>query len=169
MANTGSFSHYSNYGPFGRARRFGFGGNVRENIALGHRNVLQAFVGWRNSGGHWASIVSDAPEVGFGYAVSKGGTPYWVAVYGYPTDKDNEAETKLLEHRTDVAAGSPADSSTSAKADSDSSASKSASSKSKIRQMVHVVLAQNDSCREESAKPVLFTGMSSSMPSARFT
>jgi uncharacterized protein YkwD len=130
MANTGSFSHYSNYGPFGRARRFGFGGNVRENIALGHRNVLQAFVGWRNSGGHWASIVSDAPEVGFGYAVSKGGTPYWVAVYGYPTDKDKEAETKLLEHRTDVAAGSPADSSTSAKADSDSSASKSASSNS---------------------------------------
>jgi uncharacterized protein YkwD len=102
MARTGSFSHYSNYGPFGRARRFGFGGNVRENIAMGHRNVFNAFVGWRNSGGHWASIISDAPEVGFGYALSKGGTPYWVAVYGYPTEEDEQPETKLLEHTTPV-------------------------------------------------------------------
>jgi hypothetical protein len=103
MSRTGSFSHYSNYGPFGRARRFGFLGNVRENIAMGHRNVLTAFTGWRNSGGHWASIISDAPEVGFGYALSKGGTPYWVAVYGYPTAADKQAATKLLEHRTPVA------------------------------------------------------------------
>lgn len=129
MANTGSFSHYSNYGPFVRARRFGFGGNVRENIAMGHRNVLQAFVGWRNSGGHWASIICDAPEVGFGYAVSKGGTPYWVAVYGYPTDKDNEAATKLLEHRTEVAS-EPVEysSSTTAKSVGDNATTKSVSS-----------------------------------------
>jgi hypothetical protein len=104
MARTGSFSHYSNYGPWGRARRFGFRGNVRENIAMGYRNVPTAFTGWRNSGGHWASIVSDAPEVGFGYALSKSGTPYWVAVYGYPTTADKQAEAKLLEHRTEVAA-----------------------------------------------------------------
>ena len=69
-----------------------------------YRNVLAAFTGWRNSGGHWASIASDAPEVGFGYALSKSGTPYWVAVYGYPTAADKQAEAKLLEHRTEVAA-----------------------------------------------------------------
>lgn len=101
MARSGSFSHYSNYGPEGRARRFGFGGNVRENIAMGHRNVGTTFVGWRNSGAHWSSIVCDAPEVGFGYALSPNGTPYWVAVYGYPTADDKKSEFKTAELRTE--------------------------------------------------------------------
>jgi hypothetical protein len=83
MANTGSFSHYSNGGPWGRALRHRFfGGNVRENIAMGQGSVPHVFNTWRNSGGHWASIVSNTDEAGFGYAVGSGGTPYWVAVYG---------------------------------------------------------------------------------------
>jgi uncharacterized protein YkwD len=95
MARTGSFSHYSNRGPWGRARRFGFGGQVRENIALGQGNVLSAFRSWRNSSGHWASIISDAPEVGFGYARNASGSPYWVAVYGYPTEEDRKKAAVL--------------------------------------------------------------------------
>ena len=91
MARTGGFSHYSNGGPWGRARRFGFFGSVRENIAMGHRNVANAFVGWRNSSGHWASITSNTSDVGFGYAISKGGTPYWVAVYGASPAKNQGA------------------------------------------------------------------------------
>lgn len=93
MARTGNFSHYSNRGPWGRARRFGFGGQVRENIAMGQGSVLSAFRSWRNSSGHWASIVSNAPEVGFGYAVSRNGSPYWVAVYGHPTEEGQEKTT----------------------------------------------------------------------------
>jgi uncharacterized protein YkwD len=84
MARSRDFSHYSNGGPWGRARRFRFFGNVRENIAMGHRNVRSVFGGWRNSSGHWASITCSAPLAGFGYAVSDNGAPYWVGMYGYP-------------------------------------------------------------------------------------
>ena len=82
MARTGSFSHYSNGGPQGRAARWGFRGGVRENIAMGQADVGSAFNSWQNSGGHWASIVSGTTEAGFGYAIDSAGRGYWVAVYG---------------------------------------------------------------------------------------
>ena len=82
MAKTGNFSHYSNGGPEGRAAKWGFRGMVRENIAWGQRDVGDAFHSWQNSGGHWASIVSNTTEAGFGYAVGKDGRGYWVALYG---------------------------------------------------------------------------------------
>jgi uncharacterized protein YkwD len=82
MARTGSFSHYSNGGPQGRALRWGFRGMVRENIAWGQHNVDAAFNSWQNSSGHYASIVSNTTEAGFGYAVGRDGRGYWVAVYG---------------------------------------------------------------------------------------
>jgi uncharacterized protein YkwD len=82
MARTGSFSHYSNGGPQGRARRWGFRGMVRENIAWGQHDVDDAFHSWQNSSGHWASIVSNTSEAGFGYAIGNDGRGYWVAVYG---------------------------------------------------------------------------------------
>lgn len=82
MAKTSSFSHYSNGGPWARAIRHRFFGNVRENIAMGQGSVQHVFGTWQGSGGHWASIVSNTTEAGFGYAVGPGGTPYWVAVYG---------------------------------------------------------------------------------------
>ncbi len=94
MARTGGFSHYTNGGPQYRARKYRFRGMVRENIAYGYRNVSRAFTGWRNSGGHWASIVSRTTDAGFGYAVSSTGTAYWVAVYGNPV---NEPETTTVE------------------------------------------------------------------------
>jgi uncharacterized protein YkwD len=82
MARTGSFSHHSNFGPSGRAARFGFRGPIRENIAMGQRGIRSAFSSWRNSGGHWANITSRTTHCGFGYAVAPNGSAYWVAVYG---------------------------------------------------------------------------------------
>ena len=82
MARTGSFSHYSNGGPDGRAARHGFGGLAAENIAMGQPTVRSAFESWRSSGGHWANITSRASVAGFGYAISTNGSGYWVAMYG---------------------------------------------------------------------------------------
>ena len=87
MARTGVFDHYANGGPSGRAARYEYSGSVRENIAMGYGSVESAFAGWRSSGGHWASIVSGTQEAGFGYAVSAGGAPYYVGVYGYPVQR----------------------------------------------------------------------------------
>ena len=87
MARTGEFSHYVNGGPSDRAARYGYEGSVRENIAMGYGSVHSAFAGWQSSGGHWASIVSGTTDAGFGYAVSPGGTPYWVGLYGYPAQR----------------------------------------------------------------------------------
>ncbi len=87
MSRTGEFSHYVNGGPSDRAARYGYEGSVRENIAMGYGSVHAAFAGWQSSGGHWASIVSGTTDAGFGYAVSPGGTPYWVGLYGYPAQR----------------------------------------------------------------------------------
>lgn len=104
MAQTGSFSHYSNGGPWGRALRHRFfGGNVRENIAMGQGSVPHVFNTWQNSGGHWASIVSNTDEAGFGYAVGSGGTPYWVAVYGNAPAKAAPASAETASSEKDSA------------------------------------------------------------------
>jgi len=90
MAQTGDFDHWGNDGPQGRANRYEYDGSVRENIAMGYTEVSYAFQGWRGSSSHWTSIISDTSEAGFGYAVSEGGTPYWVGVYGYPAPELEE-------------------------------------------------------------------------------
>ena len=85
MAQTGEFSHYVNGGHWDRAKRHGYEGSTRENIAMGYITVEDAFAGWRSSSGHWATIVSGTTDAGFGYAVNEYGMAYWVGVYGYPT------------------------------------------------------------------------------------
>lgn len=82
MARTGSFSHYSNGGPMGRAHRYGYDGSLAENIAMGQETIEEAFESWRHSSGHWANITSNAPRAGFGFAVSSDGSCYWVGMYG---------------------------------------------------------------------------------------
>ena len=82
MAKTGDFSHYSNGGPSGRAARHGFHGMSAENIAMGQLNVGSVFQSWHSSSGHWANITSNATLAGFGYAISPGGTGFWVGMYG---------------------------------------------------------------------------------------
>jgi hypothetical protein len=90
MARTGDFDHYSNRGPWGRALYWGYRGSVCENIAMGQGTVTGAFAAWQASRGHWANLTSSTVDAGFGFALSPGGTPYWVAVYGYgaPSSQD---------------------------------------------------------------------------------
>lgn len=91
MAKTGSFSHYSNGGPGGRAAKHGFGAGVRENIAYGYQSVQIVFGVWHGSGGHYANMMSATTDAGFGLAYGAGGTPYWVAVYGTPPPIPDDA------------------------------------------------------------------------------
>ena len=82
MARTGQFSHYANGSPQSRANMFGFGGGVRENIAMGQGSVSSAFQDWTNSSGHYTNMMSHSNAAGFGYAVNSSGQGYWVAMYG---------------------------------------------------------------------------------------
>lgn len=84
MARSRNFSHHSNGGPMGRARRYGYGGGVSENIAMGQPTVQSAFQAWQNSSGHWANLTGPSQDAGFGYAVAPDGSAYWVAMYGNP-------------------------------------------------------------------------------------
>ena len=72
MARTGQFSHYTNGSPQSRANKYGFGGGVLENIATGG-GLDNAFAMWQGSGAHYASIVSNTTDAGFGYAVGPNG------------------------------------------------------------------------------------------------
>jgi uncharacterized protein YkwD len=104
MASTGSFSHDTNGGYVYRARRFGFRGNVRENIGWNYANSEQAFAAWQGSGGHLAAIVgADVTDAGFGYARSPSGQTYWVSVYGSATAADI-ADAKAIFDREKLAA-----------------------------------------------------------------
>src|SRR5687767_2482125 len=78
MAQSGVFSHDTNGGYVYRARRFGFRGNVRENIGWNYANTEQVFAGWQSSGAHYAAIASpETTEAGFGVARSASGQTYW--------------------------------------------------------------------------------------------
>lgn len=82
MAATHTMDHYNNGGYQGRAVRHGFRGFVLENIAMGQPSVDSVFNTWQNSGGHWAAIISNTAEAGFGYQISANGTCFWCSVYG---------------------------------------------------------------------------------------
>ena len=94
MARTGQFSHYTNLGPQGRANKYGFGGGVLENIAMGG-GLDNAFAMWTNSGAHYASIVSGTTDAGFGYAVGPGGGAYFVGIYGTSASTAGETEEQI--------------------------------------------------------------------------
>ena len=91
MARTGSFGHYSNGGPGGRAARHGFGAGARENIACGQQTVAIVFDKWHGSRGHYANMMSATREAGFGLAYSVHGTPVWCALYGTSPDPATES------------------------------------------------------------------------------
>lgn len=97
MAKTGQFSHYTNLGPQGRANKYGFGGGVLENIATGG-GLDNAFVMWQNSGAHYASIVSNTTDAGFGYAVGPNDSTYFVGIYGTGSPGAGETEEQIAEH-----------------------------------------------------------------------
>ncbi len=77
------FNHRGGNGtPGQRAARHGYCGTVMENIARGYPSVDKAFAAWQASDHHLGAILSETTEAGFGYAVARDGTTYWVAVYG---------------------------------------------------------------------------------------
>ncbi|MEW4455917.1 CAP domain-containing protein [Bremerella sp. JC817] len=83
MARTGQFSHSVNGGFVARARRHSYPGSPYGEIILyGSSNISDCFNGWLNSPGHRAILLSGAREVGYGYAISRNGTAYWVGVFG---------------------------------------------------------------------------------------
>jgi uncharacterized protein YkwD len=57
-----------------------------ENLALGEPDASRALAGWMRSAGHRANILSAAyTELGTGHAVDAAGRPYYVQVFGRPT------------------------------------------------------------------------------------
>ncbi|HEY2410991.1 MAG TPA: CAP domain-containing protein [Pirellulaceae bacterium] len=97
MARTGQFSHYTNGSPQSRANKYGFGGGVLENIATGG-GPDTAFSMWQNSGAHYASIVSNTADAGFGYAVGPGGATYFVGIYGTGSPGAGETEEQIAQY-----------------------------------------------------------------------
>lgn len=56
---------------------------VSENIAQGQTSAAQVVDGWARSDGHCRNMLSSRPnEIGVGYALTDGGTPYWVQLFG---------------------------------------------------------------------------------------
>ena len=97
MARTGQFSHYTNGSPQSRANKYGFGGGVLENIATGG-GPDTAFSMWQGSGAHYASIVSNTTDAGFGYAVGSNGATYFVGIYGTGSPGAGETEEQIAQH-----------------------------------------------------------------------
>jgi uncharacterized protein YkwD len=100
MARTGQFSHYTNGSPQSRANKYGFGGGVLENIATGG-GPDTAFSMWQGSGAHYASIVSNTTDAGFGYAIGPNGSTYFVGIYGTGSPGDGETEEQIAQHLED--------------------------------------------------------------------
>lgn len=63
-----------------RAQESGYAGFPRgENIAMGQQTPEQVMDSWMSSPGHRSNILSDADEIGVGFA-----NFYWVQVFGQP-------------------------------------------------------------------------------------
>ena len=105
MARTGQFSHYTNGSPQSRANKYGFGGGVLENIATGG-GPDTAFSMWQGSGAHYASIVSNTTDAGFGYAVGQNGATYFVGIYGTGSPGAGETEEQIAQHLEEEKASS---------------------------------------------------------------
>ena len=60
--------------------RFGHGGG-EQIIAMGYRTPRQAINGWMRSEGHRRWMMCNRSHVGFGFATSKSGHPYYVGIY----------------------------------------------------------------------------------------
>lgn len=68
-----------------RANRAGYVGwaTLGENVAYGYRSVASVMTGWMGSDSHRDNLLNPAfTHVGFGLAVSSGGTLYWTQDFG---------------------------------------------------------------------------------------
>ena len=53
-----------------------------ENAAAGQRSATQVCEAWKRSSGHYRNMINkNFSYVGFGYAISSKGTPYWIAIF----------------------------------------------------------------------------------------
>jgi uncharacterized protein YkwD len=96
--NTEDFNHRGNNGtPGQRAAKTGYCGLVKENIARGYTSVDKTFLAWSKSSSHRDAIYSETVDAGFGYAMAKDGTTYWVVVYGQPYRSDIVAAPALTD------------------------------------------------------------------------
>ena len=58
---------------------------VGENVAFGQPNAAKVLDSWMHSQGHRTNILNSTfTEIGAGYAVDRGGRPYYVQVFGRP-------------------------------------------------------------------------------------
>jgi len=106
MAKNRVMSHYVNGNPASRAKQAGFAAPyVLENIAYGYAGVDTTFRVWVASSGHYANLMSNTSDAGFGWAIAIDGTPYWCAVYGTPTEEPTVDTTGETAPSTPPAAG----------------------------------------------------------------
>ena len=96
MARSNILSHYSNGTPHLRAAKWNYEGKVSENIATGLSTAQGCFAIWSSSKPHWATILSNAQDAGFGCAESEQGRKFWVALYGYPGSAFNSHRQKKI-------------------------------------------------------------------------
>ena len=68
-----------------------------ENIATGG-GLDNAFAMWQASGAHYASIVSNTADAGFGYAVGPNGATYFVGIYGTGSPGAGETEEQIAQY-----------------------------------------------------------------------
>jgi len=84
MAKNSDLDHYEAGTPVDRARQAGYNSTyVGENIEEGSSTPEAVFNIWMKSASHHANIVNlNYKDVGFGYALSSNGTPYWCVDFG---------------------------------------------------------------------------------------
>lgn len=74
MANHNSLKHSNLHGDYM---------SMGENIAAGQQDEKEVVGDWMRSSGHRRNILNSRfSHVGFGYAVSSSGTPYWCTMFG---------------------------------------------------------------------------------------
>jgi len=84
VARIQSLDHYANGGYTAAATRHGYKWSmVSENLAQTFRpDAREASLVWRNSPGHYASMVGNYRDAGFGYTRDLAGRIWWVAIFG---------------------------------------------------------------------------------------
>jgi len=76
-----------------------------ENIAMGYQTAVAVMQGWFKSRGHRRNLLDKSyREAGFGFAVARNGSQYWVAVFGFRNMRNDGLllQSSPSPHRTPV-------------------------------------------------------------------
>ena len=75
--------HYANGGYTLAAKRHGYQWSaISENLGKGYVDARAACLGWRNSPGHYVSMIGNYRDVGFGYTRDVKGQIWWATIFG---------------------------------------------------------------------------------------